>query len=67
MKKNEHSLRDRWDTINNTKTHILGVPGGRERKKGAERISEEITTEKFLNLMKTLICTPSKLNKLQVG
>lgn len=67
MKKNKPSLRDREDTINNTNIHIMGVPEGKERKKGTERISEEIKTKKFLNLMKTLICISRKLSKLQVG
>ena len=32
MKRNEDSLRDLWDNIKHTNIHIIGVPGGEERK-----------------------------------
>ena len=33
MKRNEDSLRDRWDNIKCTNIHIIGVPEGEEREK----------------------------------
>ena len=51
MKKSEQSLRDLWDTIKWTKKYIAGVPEGKEREKGAERIIQEIMDENFLNVM----------------
>ena len=32
MKRNEDSLRDLWDNITHTNTHIIGVPEGEERE-----------------------------------
>ena len=56
MKRNEDSLRDFWDNIKHTNIHIIGVPGGKERAKGPEKIFEEIMAENFPNMGKeTLI------------
>ena len=52
MKKNEDSLRDLWDNIKHTNIHIIGIPEGEEREKGAEKIFEEIIAENFSNLGK---------------
>ena len=48
MKRNEDSLRDLWDNITHTNTHIIGVPEGEEREKGPEKIFEEIKAQNFL-------------------
>ena len=37
---NEDILRDFWDNINCT--HIIGVPEEEEKRKGSEKIFEEI-------------------------
>ena len=42
MKRIEDSLRDIWDNIKRTNIQIIGVPEEEERKKGTEKISEEI-------------------------
>ena len=40
--KNEDSLLlDLWDNIKCTNSHIIGVPEGKEREKGPEKIFEE--------------------------
>ena len=36
------SLRDLWDNIKCTNIRIIGVPEEEEKKKGAEKVSEEI-------------------------
>ena len=46
MKRTEDSLRDIWDNIKWTNIWIIGLPE-EEKKKGCEKIFEEITTEKF--------------------
>ena len=53
MKRNEDSLRDLWDNIKYTNTCIIGVPG-EERKKGPEKIFEEIIAENFPNMGKQI-------------
>ena len=45
IKRNENSLRDLWDNIKGTNTHITGVPEGEEREKGHKKIIEEIIAE----------------------
>ena len=46
MKRND-SLRDLWDNIKCTNICIIGVPEGKEKEKGPEKIFEEIIAENF--------------------
>ena len=48
MKRTEDSLRDLWDNIKCTNIQIIGVPGEEEKKKGTEKISEEIIAKTSL-------------------
>ena len=50
MKRNADSLRDLWDSIKCTNIQIIGVPEEEEKKKGYEKIFEEIIVEKYLNM-----------------
>ena len=43
MKRTEDSLRDFWDNIKHTNLQIIGVPEDEEKKKGYEKIFEEIS------------------------
>ena len=43
----EDSLRDLWDNIKCTNIHIIGIPKEEEKKKGYEKIFEEIIVENF--------------------
>ena len=52
MKRIEASLRDLWDNIKRTNIRIIGVPEGEEKKKGSEKISEEVIAENFPNMGK---------------
>ena len=51
MKRTEDSLRDLWDNIN---IQIIGVPE-EEKKKGYEKIFEEIIVENFSNMKKEVV------------
>ena len=55
MKRTEDSLRDLWDNIKRTNIRIIGVPGEEEKKKGTEKIFEEIIVENFPNMGKEII------------
>ena len=52
MKKIEDSLRDLWDNIQRTNIQIIGVPEVEEKKKGTEKIFEEIIVANFPNMGK---------------
>ena len=47
IKRAEESLQDQWDNIKHTNIWIIGVPEEEEKKKGYEKISEEIIVEIF--------------------
>jgi len=49
MKRTEDSFRDLWDNIKLTNIQIIGVPE-EEKKKGYEKIFEEIIVENFPNM-----------------
>ena len=49
VKRTEDSLRDLWDNIKCTNIQIIGVPE-EEKKKGYEKIFEEIIVENFPNM-----------------
>ena len=54
MKRAEDSLRDLWDHIKHTNLQIIGVPE-EEKKKGYEKIFEEIIVENFHNMGKEIV------------
>ena len=55
MKRTEDSLRDLWDNIKCTNIRIIGVPEEEEKKKGTEKIFEEIIVENFPNMGKEIV------------
>ena len=54
VKRSEDSLRDLWD-IKRTNIRIIVVPEEEERKKGNEKIFEEIIVENFPNMGKEIV------------
>uniref|UniRef100_A0A8D1FB13 L1 transposable element RRM domain-containing protein n=1 Tax=Sus scrofa TaxID=9823 RepID=A0A8D1FB13_PIG len=61
IKKHGSNIRDLWDNIKQANLCIIGIPKGEEKEKGIEKIFEEITSENFPNLKKTVI----KIQKAQ--
>ena len=55
MKRIEDSLRDVWDNIKHTNIRIIGVPEEEEKKKGYEKMFEEIIVENFPNMEKKIV------------
>ena len=55
MKRAEDSLRDLQDNIKHTNIQIIGVPEEAEKKKGYEKIFEEIVVENFPNMEKEIV------------
>ena len=54
MKRTEDSLRDHWENIKCTNIRIIGVPE-EEKKKGTEKIFEEIIVKNFPNIRKEIV------------
>ena len=52
---NEDSLRDLWDNIKCTNSHVIGFPDAENREKGPEKIFEEIIAENLLNMGKEIV------------
>ena len=55
MKRIEDSLRNLWDNIKRTNIQIIGVPEEEGKKKGTEKIFEEIIVENFPNMGKEIV------------
>jgi len=55
MKRTEDSLRDLWDNIKHTNIRIIGITEEEEKKKGYEKIFEEIIVENFPNMEKEIV------------
>ena len=55
MKRAEDNLRDLWDHIKCINIRIIGVPEEEEKKKGYEKIFEEIIVENFPNMEKKIV------------
>ena len=61
----EDSLRDFWDNIKCTNIRIIGAPEEEEKKKGTEKIFEEIIVENLPNMGKEIIKSRSAQSPLQ--
>ena len=65
VKRNEDSLRDLWDNIQRTNIHIRGVPEGKEREKGPEKIFEEVIAKSFQNMGKEIVSQVQEAQSLR--
>ena len=55
MKRTNDSLRNLWHNIKCTNIQIIGVPEEEEKKKGYEKIFEEIIVENVPNMEKEIV------------
>ena len=55
MKRTVDSLRDLWNNIKHTNIRIIGITEEEEKKKGYEKIFEEIIVENFPNREKEIV------------
>ena len=55
MKRIQGSLRDLWDNTKRSNIRIIGAPEEEEKKKGTEKILEDIIVENFPNMEKEII------------
>ena len=54
IKRNEENLRDLWDNVKHPNIRIIGVPEEEDKKKGYEKILEEIIVENFPQMGKKI-------------
>ena len=69
MKRIEDNLRDLWDNTKCTNIRIIGVPEEEEKKKGSQKIFEEVIVEIVPNMGKEIVTqvqeaqrVPSRIN-----
>ena len=55
IKRNEDKFRDFWDDVKHPNIQIIGVPEEEDKKKGCEKILEEIIAENFPNMGKEIV------------
>ena len=55
VKRNEDKLRDLWDNVKCPNIQIIGVPEEEDKKKGHEKILQEIIAEKFPKMWKEIV------------
>jgi len=55
IKRKEDNLRDFWDNVKRPNIRIIGVPEEEDKKKGHEKILEEIIVENFPKMGKEIL------------
>ena len=66
-KRIEDSLRDIWDNIKRYNIQIIGVPEEEEKKRGTEKILEEIIVENFPNMGKEIVNQVQEVKRVPYG
>ena len=64
---NEDNLRDLWDKVKHPNIRIIGVPEEEDKKKGHEKILEEIIVENFPKMGKKIATKSKKPRESQTG
>ena len=62
IKRDEDNLRELWDNAKRPNIRIIGVPEDEDKKKGHEKILEEIIVENFPKMGKEL---PTQVGETQ--
>ena len=65
MKRKENNLRDLWDNVKHPNLQIIGVP--EDKKKGHEKILEEIIVENFPKIGKEIVTQVQEPRESQTG
>ena len=69
IKRNEDNLKDLWDNVKHLNIRIIGIPEEEDKKKGHEKLLEEIIAENFPKMGKEIATqvqetqrVPNKIN-----
>ena len=72
IKRNEDNFRDLWDNVKHPNIRIIGVQEEEDKKKGHEKIPEEIIVENFPKMGKEIVTqvqeterVPNRINTKQ--
>ena len=72
IKRNEDNLRDLWDNVKHPNIRIIGVQEEEDKKKGHEKILEEVIVENFPKMGKEIVTkvqetqrVPNRINPRQ--
>ena len=65
IKRSEDNLRDLWDNVKCPNIQIIGVPEEEDKKKGHEKILEEIKAEKFPKMGKEIDTQVQETQRVQ--
>ena len=73
IKRNEDNLRDHWDNVKHTNIQIIGVPEEEDKKKGHEKILQEMIVENIPKMGKEIATqiqetqkVPNRINPRQI-
>ena len=55
IKRNKDNLRNLWDNVKHPNIQIIGVPEEEDKKKGHEKIVNEITAKNFPQMGKEIV------------
>ena len=64
IKRNEDNLRDPWDKVNCPNIQIIGGPEEEDKKKGHEKILEEIIVENFPKMGKEIATQVQEIQRI---
>ena len=64
IKRNEDNFRDLWDNVKHPNIQIIGVPEEEDKKKGHEKILEEIIFENFPKMGKEIIAQVQEIQRV---
>ena len=64
IKRNEDKLRDLWDNVKHPNIRIIGVPEEEDKKKGHEKILEDIIVENFLKMEKEIVTQAQETQRI---
>ena len=65
IKRNDDNLRDLWDNVKHLNIWIIGVPEKEDKKKGHEKILEEIIFENFHQMRKEMVTQVQETQSLK--
>ena len=67
IKRNENNLTDLWDNVKHPNIRIIGVQEEEDKKKGHEKIPEEIIVENFPKIGKEIATQVQETQRVPKG